>query len=290
MIFKMTYAHLISIALSSAVSLGVAAYPKPGNVHRLHDHKDTQFEDFLITSHVMQPIFMEVFNDSLVGKQVEIGKAIYISVKLARKIHGHGNTNLGLSTLLIPLAAGAAHCLPELDIKKIALKARDIIKNSNVNDAIMFYKAIREASPSYLKKSKPEETSLPDVYAVNFEEELKKYNYTLWDVLNESSSWDLVSKEIVNGYPESLFGEMLIEKNLNKLGWNGSIVAAYIYLLSLRPDSLIIRKGGKEIAQLIMNDAKNISKIKNINSKAGKKLLYELDKKLDSLQLKSLIH
>lgn len=284
MVFRMTYAYLISIALSSAISLEVAAYPKPGNVHRLHDYKDTRFEDFLITSHVMQPIFVEIFNDSLEGKHIEIGKAIYLSVKFAKRMHKNGNTNLGLSTLLIPLAASAPRCLPELNINKLATEAVNIVKNSDVNDAIMFYKAIREASPSYIKKGKPENTNLPDVYAINFEDELKKNNYTLWDVFTESATWDLVSRELVNGYPESLLVKTLIERNFNKLGWNDSVVLAYIYLLSLRPDSLVIRKSNKKVAQSIMNDAKLIYK-KKINSKEGKKLLNMLDKKLGSLQL-----
>jgi triphosphoribosyl-dephospho-CoA synthase len=280
----MTHAYLISIALSSAISLEVAAYPKPGNVHRLHDYEDTRFEDFLITSHVMQPIFIEVFNNSLREERVDIGRAIYLSVKFAKRIHKNGNTNLGLATLLIPLAASAPHCLPELNINRLATEAVNIVKNSDVNDAIMFYKAIREAAPSYIKKNKPKNTNLPDVYAIDFEYELKKNNYTLWDVLIESATWDLVSKELISGYPESLLVKSLIEKNLSKLGWNNSVVLAYIYLLSLRPDSLVIRKSSEEIARSIMDDAKLIYK-KKINSRAGWKLLNMLDKKLYSSRL-----
>lgn len=281
----MNYEYLVSIALSSAISLEVAAYPKPGNVHRLRDHKDTRFEDFLITSHVMQPIFIEVFNRSLNNNQIRIGEAIYLSVKFARKIHGGGNTNLGLATLLIPLAAGAAQCLPRLDTKEIVLKARNIVKNSNVEDAIMFYKAIRVASPSYIKKSIPEKTNLPDVYAENFEDELKRNHYTLWDIFTESSSWDIVSKELITGYPESIFVKRFIERNLNKIGWNNSVVSAYIHLLANRPDSLITRKSNKEMAILIMNEAANIKKLKKIHSKKGLKMLNELDEKLNALNL-----
>ncbi|MEM3832996.1 MAG: triphosphoribosyl-dephospho-CoA synthase [Thermoprotei archaeon] len=283
--FQISYSYLISIALSSAISLEVAAYPKPGNVHRFHDYKDTKFEDFLITSHVMQPIFIEVFNRSLNNNQIEVGKAIYLAVKFARKIHGGGNTNLGLATLLIPLAAGVAQCLPRLDIREIVFKAQDIVKNSNVEDAIMFYKAIREASPSYVKKYKPEKTSLPDVFIENFESELKRNNYTLWDVLTESASWDIVSRELINGYPESIFVKKFIEKNLSKIGWNNSIISAYIHLLSERPDSLIIRKGNKEIAVLIMNEAAEIKKLRKIYGKKGLKMLKELDRKLNELNL-----
>ncbi len=230
-------------------------------------------------------IKIQNFNRSLNNNQIEIGKAIYLAVKFAKKIHGGGNTSLGLATLLIPLSAGAAQCLPELNTREIVSKARNIMKNSSVDDAIMFYKAIREASPSYVKKGKPEKTDLPDVYAENFEHELKRNNYTLWDVLTESASWDIVSRELINGYPESIFVKKFIEKNLSKIGWNNSIVSAYIHLLSNRPDSLIIRKSNKEIAILIMNEAIKIKKLRKIYSKKGLRMLEKLDRKLNELNL-----
>ncbi|RLF23716.1 MAG: hypothetical protein DRN15_05220 [Thermoprotei archaeon] len=255
-----TISELIPLALSLGPALEVSGYPKPGNVHRLRDQPDKRFEDFLASSHAMLIAMIKAFDDGL-HLRGGMGRHVFSAIKLANTLTDGRNTCLGTATLLIPIAYTAGVLSKEGDLPEcddlVTETTRVLMDHSTVDDAIWFYRAVREANPRYVRDTRsPIEGLLPDIWSPSFAEELRTGNIRLWDVLKKSSLWDLVSRECVSGYPESLWVSRTLSK-LREKGWDWNVAVVYTYLglLAKREDSLVFRKNGAEAARLIRDMA-----------------------------------
>ena len=89
---------------SLAALLEVSAYPKPGNVHRTRDFKDTKYEHFLAGS-IPLGTYMGKAADE--GNSLGIGSIIHQSVKSMLEWQSGGNVNLGIILLFTPIATAA---------------------------------------------------------------------------------------------------------------------------------------------------------------------------------------
>ncbi len=260
------YATLLSLGLV----LEVSAYPKPGNVHRLRDFSDIRFEDFLIAGiqavHYLHKCSIRGFklSRSLQLKNT-IGDIIYGIVNDSMDLSGGGNTSLGTALLISPLSLSigflkGVYKSVEPNVKTVVETARNLIeKYSTVYDSIMMYKAVRRASPSYIRKYRPVDTVYPDVWSPSYRREIIEGGYRLWDILVYSSRYDVVAREVVEGYVRSIelvkhIGERIAVHN----DWNRAIVETYLYLLSKEIDTLIVRRNGVEIASYVMDKAKKL--------------------------------
>ena len=150
-----TWDEKIAIFAAAAMSLEAASYPKPGNVHRLKDFKETTFEHFLISSLSVQPVFQK--SASLDSKTNEFGRLFYDAVLKSQYFQSGGNTHFGTLILLLPLSMAAGVIFNEGKkksgkndgkknkdsgiSKKVAEKAAEICKKTTIKDAICFYKA-----------------------------------------------------------------------------------------------------------------------------------------------------
>lgn len=280
---------VITAAISS-ILLEVSATPKPGNIHRYHDFPDTMFEHFMVTAASMHKSLLDLASKAYeLAKQgakgkLGIGKFIYDSVCYARKWYVGGNTNLGTSTILsveVPATICSKVFSGTYSPQEVSKWAKRIAKETTVEDAIYFYKAIRKVKPSYL--GKVGKAPIPDVFDPLFEEKLRESGKNLWDVWEYSSSWDLVSKNCITGLKITIEGYNAIMSYFELFrNWNLAVISAYLKLLSKYMDSLILRKHGLKVQKKVNEEAKVVLEMLISNVKKGIKELELFDNKLYS--------
>lgn len=209
-----------------AMMLEVCAGVKPGNVDRFHDYDDTWLEHFLASAILARPAFEEAedFSSSKKG----IGGIIYDAVNMTN-VHSGGNTHFGALILLIPLiAAGTAN------------KASELVRLTTVKDAVSFYKAFSLTS---VIMNETDEIDVRDPGALDH---LSEKKMTLYDVMEYSSSNDMVAAEWTNGFRLTRrVAEYLIRSGKGK----EAIPGAFITLLSEETDTFIVKKLGYETAE-----------------------------------------
>lgn len=246
--------------ISSSISLEVSAYPKPGNVHRLSDHVDKFFEDFVVAGHVAHGWIRRGVLRGYRGSYSKhlVGDIICGMVRESMEVTGSSNTILGIAILLSPLSIALGKCLRDSVVRAsyVASIARDVLeRNSTTLDSIALYRAIRYASPSYIRRS-DRTSGPPNVWSKNYKRRILEGNYRLWEVLVASSSVDVVSREVVEGYPRSLKAASYLNDRLNTHGnWNRAVVEAYLLILSKDIDTLVFRKHGASVAEEIKERA-----------------------------------
>lgn len=276
--------HIVAAFIAAAASLEVSATPKVGNVHRLRDFHDTKFEDFIVSAHLMQPVLLDLAVRGYFGDEPMIGYAIYESVRLS-KLYSPGNPSLGTSTLLTPISYAAGRALASnvsLNSETLALYAKEALTMTDVKDAIMFYQAVRMAAPSYLGRLR-EEGVLPDIWDDSYVEKLISRKVRLWHVLWLSAEWDLVSREAVNGYPESRAALRYLNEAVNTLDWNDAVVETHLWILSRNPDSLIARKHGPKAASKASKMARKALEMGGLRSDRGRRYVKRIDRYFASM-------
>ncbi len=267
--------------------LEVAGWPKPGNIHRTKNFKDTRFEHFLAGIAAIQPIFRrfcEKIYDHEINTEkdysfVKLGYFYKKAVKKMMKWQEGGNILLGHVLLLAPLAAAASICLKlhKTNFKNFVFNVKKVIDNSTVNDTIQLYEAIRLCNPGGLGKI--------DKYDINNEdsiEEIRTDKITLKKIFELSKEYDLISQEYSTGF-NIIFNEGLpyftkIFDQTNDI--NTTTVNTFLKILSEHPDTLIIRKSGLEAAKMVSNKSSEILKNGGISSEKGLILCHELDSAL----------
>ena len=258
----------VSRVAQLASILEVCTYPKPGTVHRFYDFKDTKFEHFIASGVAIGPIIREA---SIKGLLVDCGKLGLSEVGVGRYIrkcivesgrwHHGGNTNLGIVTLLVPLAVGAALSRSKHEKIKARLlrqKVRETMESTTVDDSINFYDAVRSADFSCLGRISPK--SAPDVTSKFAIRELSQKNITLYKVMKVCSPWDNICKEWITGMRITFkLGYPVIKTVYRETrDLNTAIAQCFLTILANYPDSLIARKNGMEIAKKISQKAQKI--------------------------------
>ena len=224
-----------------AMMLEVCAITKPGNVDRLHDYDDTWLEHFLASAIFAKHAFekAENFNCPMPDKTsgYGIGRLIYDAVSLTNT-HSGGNTHFGAFLLLIPLIAG-----------KGISGAKEIVKETTVEDAVLFYRAFS------LTSVRMNESDEMDVNSPDAEDQLREKNMTLYDVMDYSSRCDMVSKEWVSGF-------FLTRQTADFLLGSGrgkdAVPDAYMNLLASEEDTFVAKKFGREASLWTMETAKKV--------------------------------
>ncbi|MEJ2251702.1 MAG: triphosphoribosyl-dephospho-CoA synthase [Candidatus Lokiarchaeota archaeon] len=253
--------------LSSLLEL--SGWPKPGNVHRTHDFEDTRFEHFLSAISAIQPSFHKfckrIFDSVQKFDQnydlINLGSVYFESVNTMMDWQMGGNVLLGHILILTPLLASTTLCLKfnKLKFKHLKRILLKIIEDSTVEDTINLYKAIRKANPGGLGKVQVLKWLLIHLF---------------------SKEYDLISREYATGY-QIIFNTGIpyyIEKFKSTKDINVATVDTFLRILSLFPDSLIIRKSNEKNALKISQEASKIIRMGGISKKDGLKATLELDK------------
>ena len=242
-----------AVLLSSGALLEVAGYPKPGNVHRLRDYEDIWFEDFLLSSHIILLNNLRAVKRGLRGVRgrYSIGDLVYDSLKRSMRVHGGGNTCLGIALILHPLAYTAGYMVKNNDriiAKTLVGRVPSILEQyTTPYDSVMFYRAVRTASPSYIRET--DDTGIyPNVWDREYEKKLIERGIGMYEILVYSSKRDLVEREIVNGYPNVLKAKEFLEKIVEKTRWNYAVIGVFLYLGSNLIDTVVSRTIGYENA------------------------------------------
>ena len=268
-------------ALTLSLLLEASAYPKPGNVHRLRDRVKLRYEAFLVTGVFAYKYFKRGIVRGLRGhRRIVLGDLVYRLIRDVIERVNSSNTCLGSSLLLSLLSVSAGKCIANTcsNIEDLVKYSRDIIASTTVLDSIYYYKAVRLASPSYIKPDDYTEEYV-NVWDPDFEEKLKKRGHKLYDVLLYSSRFNIVASEAVEGFPRGLEAEYFLRSRIHvNRELNKSIVETYLYLLSKHLDTIILLKHGYNTAIEVSQKALiTLNKILNTEYN-WKDIVFELDR------------
>jgi len=278
----------ISQAAQLAIILEVSAYPKPGNVSRLHPFKDTTLDHFLAggiaigqTMHKAAIRGIKIGEGKLKEDGAKLGYLIEECVKASRRWHRGGNTNFGAVLLMVPLAvsAGILSVRGLLSASKLGKTVARLVREATVEDAIHLFRAVRVGGVGGLGRPPK---GLPDVRSPKAVRELKLGGITLYKVLKGCSSKDSLCRELVDGLPIVLkVGYQTLTETFQETGeMNKAIIQAFLSILSKVPDSLIARKTSLEEALRVSEMASKILELGGVHTEKGWKALLEMDEKL----------
>lgn len=237
-----------------------ASAPKPGNVNRYHDFRDTKYEHFLASGIAIGRFAesaalrgFEAGKGNISIGNVGVGRLIRDAVFETKRWHSGRNTNLGTAMLLIPLSAACGITLARFKNEDVRKNLDAVIKKSTYEDSLFLYEAIRAAKPGGLGKVRK-----LDVNSKSSSKEIIRKKLNLYDIFKfskDSVALELITKMRVSfeiGYPN------IIEAYSKKKDINAAILSAFLEILSQVPDSLIARKNGIKVAQEISQEAKAI--------------------------------
>ena len=261
-----------------ATLLEVSGFPKPGNVHRTQNFDDMKYEDFLISSvSIREYLEIATYNASKfypnVLSEVKIGSCILGCIESTQSLV-ETNTNLGISMLLVPLAAscGALHNSDSIETLPYVLDT--IMRNTTSEDAVALVKAITLANAGGLD----DKTDKYDVNNENTIQEIIDNDVNIYDLLEMSAKRDKISYELINGMPViSKIGYPAYVQSMDKYSKNDATLETYLTILANVPDTLITRKYGEEVAFKISHKAKSILESTEIASKERLNALKEFD-------------
>ena len=279
----------ILIFLNLASLLEISGWPKPGNVHRTHDFKDTRFEHFLVGIASIQPSFNKFCSKIYNGYDpnennleiVDMGNFYLEAAEKMMMYQRGGNVLLGHILILGPLSAAVCICLKKNDFSFNNFKSvlRDLIEKACVEDTILLYKAINKCKPGGLGK-----ISKYDLNEKESLSEIRKDKVKLKEIFKLSKDYDVISSEYSTGFNITLtealpyfFSIYEEERDINTTSVN-----TFLKILSDHPDTLIIRKVGKEKAIEVSRKAKEIISYGGISSSKGLKKTKELDMELQN--------
>ncbi|MCD6203094.1 MAG: triphosphoribosyl-dephospho-CoA synthase [Methanophagales archaeon] len=232
-----------------ALLLEVSAYPKPGNVDRTHDFVDTSYEHFLASSVAVYPVLRE----AAVRKGRGVGELIRKGVEESVKWQHGGNTHFGALLLLIPLAM-AAGASDDCATPVLRSKANDIMRNTDVEDAIELYRAFPMAKVRVRR-----DVAELDVMNEASIEEIRNRQLSLFDILSISAPYDLVSRELVGGFEKSFrYAALIADFRDERLRLNDAITHAYLNLLAEEEDTFVKMKFGADKSRYVKERARGI--------------------------------
>jgi triphosphoribosyl-dephospho-CoA synthase len=218
--------------LAQMACLIEATAGKPGNVHPLRPFDDAHYLDFALSALVIGPPLDRARTEG-------VGAAVLGAVQATREVVTT-NTNLGMILLLAPLAAVP----PEISLES---GIKDVLALTTVEDTSRVYQAIRLACPGGLgnaaEQDVREEPTVP-----------------LQEAMTLASGRDLIALQYAKGYRTVLHEALPRLRRSVQSGdpLETSIVTTFLDLLARYPDSLIVRKWGRAIAEDVSRKATEI--------------------------------
>lgn len=279
-------ASKVSNSLQLAMLLEVSAYPKPGNVHRTRDYKETRFEHYLASSVASGPHFEKsairgrrVASGAILLKNGHVGHIIREAAIDTLNAQRGGNTSLGTLTLLIPIAfaAGMTGNGTRLSISRLRSNLGKVLRSTTVSDSIAFYDAIKYAKPGGLGR-----VEVLDVQEEASKSEIQHGKMTLFEVFKLAADRDSICSEWVTTYKTTFeLGYPYFDSQLKKSGnINEATVNTYLKVLSQIPDTLIARKAGRQESKWVSERALNIIEFGGASTNAGLKEIRKFDGEL----------
>ncbi len=210
-----------------------ATAPKVGNVHRGADFENLTFSDFVVSAVAIGPA-MEA------AASAGVGRAVHDAVAATRQLVGT-NTNLGMALLFAPLAA-----VPR-DERLSSASVGSVLRSLTPEDSRLVYEAIRLARPG----------GMGSVESMDIANEAPA---DLLAAMQAAADRDLIARQYVEDFrlifPEAL--ATLVGGPIRGWSLSESIVHTHVFLISRHGDSLIARKGGRELSNRAARIAKQV--------------------------------
>jgi triphosphoribosyl-dephospho-CoA synthase len=230
-----------------ALLLEVSAYPKPGNIDRTHNFKDTRYEHFLASSVAVYPMLREA-----AGGEKGVGELIRRGVEESIGWQRGGNTHFGALLLLMPLAMAAGTCKAS-NPQELRTRAADIMRDTTAEDAIEVYKAFAKGKVKVGR-------DVPELDVLNEDSlnNIREKGLSLYDIFTISASYDLISRELVGGFKKTFRCAALLTKFAQKESINDAITHAYLRLLSEEEDTFVQMEFGAGKSRYVKERAEEI--------------------------------
>jgi triphosphoribosyl-dephospho-CoA synthase len=234
-----------------------ASAPKPGNVSPGVAFRDTRYEHFLASAAAIAPAFLDA------GEQ-PVGTTILHAIEATRRWTS-ANTNLGIVLLLAPLAH-AAH-LPQPE--SLRDRVRIVLASTTIADADAAYRAIRLAHPG----------GLGDVPSQDI---ATSPTVTLTAAMTLAADRDDIAREYATAFSRTFtVGVPALEHaRADGLEWSDAVVECYLALLADSPDTLIIRKLGRNVAEKVRSRAMDLRAAGGMRTDIGRRAIAEFDREL----------
>lgn len=230
---KLTSAQL-AIAYKNACMAELQAL-KPGNVHAFADGHGMTIQDFIQSA--------DVTAEPISRHGLSVGERIFYSVEATKNAVGQ-NTNLGMLLLCAPLIHVAENLQNGQSFQQQLNKT---LQDLTVADAVFVAKSIVLASPGGLGKA--------DEHDVNDTPQI-----SLLALMRSAQDKDRISWQYANGFADIIdFGVHLYAKALLKwenVAW--ATTALHLGFLTRYADTHVLRKHGAEVANKLMQEAKEI--------------------------------
>ena len=247
-------ADKIAWACRMACRLEVKA-EKPGNVTRRHAFNDVNFKDFIQSADAIGIAFVKSSGEP-------VGKTILRAVQKTRQ-QVNSNTNLGIILLLAPLAKAAEIGHPD----GIRAAVGQVLDGLNINDAVQAYAAIRLAVPGGLGR-----VDSHDITEENID-------VTLLESMHLAMHRDTIAREYATGF-ETVF-TIGYPELARYWSWRcnlyDAIVQCFLTILSRIPDTLIMRKNSRAVAEKVSRRAGRVLRAGGIFSEQGRRELKKFD-------------
>jgi triphosphoribosyl-dephospho-CoA synthase len=218
--------------LAQVACLLEATARKPGNVHRFCDFAELHYLDFLLSATAIAgPL------DQAVERGV--GATVLSAVKATRQVVST-NTNLGIILLLAPLAAVPS----TIDLGG---GVRQVLAGTTTDDARLVYEAILLACPGGIGRVDEQDVAEPPTMPLRA-------------VMALAADRDLIARQYASGFQEVLHEVLPMIRAALFCGQSleTAIIAAFLGTLARHPDSLIVRKAGREVALSVAEKAAHV--------------------------------
>jgi len=250
--------HLIAQYAQFAMILEVCATPKPGNVDRDHNYPDTHFEHFLASAVSVYPILKKASSDNK-----DIGKYIHKAALESAKWQSGGNTHFGAFILLIPLVMAAGKLRIQIggspDIfPGLEQCTMELVQDTSADDSVELYRAFSEAG---VRIKNVDDLDLADPSSID---EIRERGTTLYQLMEISSSYDMIAREWTSGYQLTFKCASSILEKYRSMSINDALVRTFMEILAGNPDTFIQTKFDLERAKEVSGRALDI--IERINS------------------------
>ena len=229
---------------------------KPGN-HSIHSK-------IIGMNHKRFEYAAKISSEIFIKKGIGLGEKIYESASKCFSQLGE-NYNLGIILLCAPIFE-----MSPQKLNNLKEELQKVLNNINEYQGNFILKAINKVNPA----------GLNNYHGPGDVNKEKKLNFK--KIMKIGSKWDRISECYVTNY-EEIFNKGLpfFEFIKKKTSSNTAIVLLYLFFLSIKKDSHLLRKHGPTKSEMVMKKAKNLLKKINFHNKIECKVL-NFDKYLKS--------
>ena len=271
-----------------------ASSPKPGNVNRLQPFSDTDYRHFLASAslmsrglHLAASRGVALAEDKLKPEEIRLGEIILRCAEDVFTGINKRNTIMGTILLYVPLVVSSAAVLHHescFSVKGVEPWIRKVLDHTTPEDTIDTYRAFHLSNlGGEMNKQAGTWTEFHDRYDIrnpSVYDNIREDEMSLHQLFRASAPVDEISREWSKYFKLTLH-EVYPRLERYSVGLEDleeGIVKLFVWLLSQRPDGLVVKKVGLARAEEVRVLAEKI--IRDSDIADGANLMLLLDKKL----------